>query len=83
MRCRQVIDKISEYIDGELDPELVRELERHLQHCEDCRVVVDTTRQTVEVFCHTEPAPLPSDVHERLNQMFRQNFRKGQSELKQ
>jgi anti-sigma factor RsiW len=37
MRCRQVIDKISEYIDGELDPELVRELERHLQHCEDCR----------------------------------------------
>jgi anti-sigma factor RsiW len=83
MRCRQVIDKISEYIDGELDPELVRELERHLQHCEDCRVVVDTTRQTVEVFCHTEPAPLPSDVHERLNQMFRQSFRKGQSELKQ
>ena len=59
MRCRQVVDKISEYIDGELDPELVRELERHLQHCEDCRVVVDTTRKTVEVFCHTEPAPLP------------------------
>jgi anti-sigma factor RsiW len=77
MRCRQVIDKISEYIDGELDPELVRELERHLQHCEDCRVVVDTTRQTVEVFCHTEPAPLPNDVHERLNQMFRHSFRKG------
>ena len=25
MRCRQVVDKISEYIDGELDPELVRE----------------------------------------------------------
>ena len=26
MRCRQVIDKISDYLDGELDPELVREL---------------------------------------------------------
>ena len=78
MRCRQVVDKISEYIDGELDPELVRELECHLQHCEDCRVVVDTTRKTVEVFCHTEPAPLPNDVHERLNQLFRHNFRKGE-----
>ena len=78
MRCRQVIDKISEYIDGELGPELVRELERHLQHCEDCCVVVDTTRKTVEVFCHTEPAPLPNDVHERLNQMFRHSFRKGE-----
>ena len=76
MRCRQVIDKISEYIDGELDPELVRELERHLEHCEDCRIVVDTTRKTVEIFCHTEPAALPEDVRARLNQMFTQKFHK-------
>ena len=51
MRCRQLIDKISEYIDGELDPELVRELERHLEHCEDCRIVVDTTHKTVRRMC--------------------------------
>ena len=60
MRCRQVVDKISEYIDGELDPELVRELERHLQHCEDCRVVVDTTRKTVEVFAIRNPHLYPT-----------------------
>ena len=59
MRCRQVIDKISDYLDGELDPELVRELERHLEHCEDCRIVVDTTHKTVEIFYHTEPAASP------------------------
>ncbi len=76
MRCRQVIDKISEYIDGELDPELVRELERHLEHCEDCRIVVDTTHKTVEIFYRTEPAALPDDVRERLNGMFMQRFRK-------
>jgi anti-sigma factor RsiW len=76
MRCRQVIDKISDYLDGELDPELVRELERHLEHCEDCRVVVDTTHKTVEIFYHTEPAALPEDVRGRLNQMFTQKFRK-------
>ena len=76
MRCRQVIDKISDYLDGELDPELVRELERHLEHCEDCRVVVDTTHKTVEIFYNTEPAALPEDVRGRLNQMFTQKFRK-------
>jgi len=75
MRCRQVVDKISEYIDGELDPELVREVERHMEHCEDCRIVVDTTRKTVEIFCHTDPAPLPHDVLERLNRMFALQFR--------
>jgi anti-sigma factor (TIGR02949 family) len=76
MRCRQVIDKISEYIDGELDPELVRELERHLEHCEDCSIVVDTTHKTVEIFYRTEPAALPDDVRERLNGMFMERFRK-------
>ncbi len=76
MRCRQVIDKISEYIDGELDPELVRELERHLEHCEDCSIVVDTTHKTVEIFYHTEPAALPDDVRERLNGLLAQRFRK-------
>jgi anti-sigma factor RsiW len=77
MRCRQVVDKISEYIDGELDPELVREVERHMEHCEDCRIVVDTTRKTVEIFCHTDPAPLPNDVLERLNRMCALQFRTG------
>jgi len=76
MRCRQVIDKISDYLDGELDPELVQELERHLEHCEDCRVVVDTTQKTVEIYYDTEPAALPEDVRGRLNQMFALKFRK-------
>ena len=76
MRCRQVVDKISEYLDGGLDFEMARELERHLEHCEDCRVVVDTTRKTVEIFYHTDPAPLPNDVRERLSHMFSQKFRK-------
>ena len=78
MRCRQVVDKISEYLDGGLDPGMVRELERHLEHCEDCRVVVDTTRKTVEIFYQTEPAPLPNDVRERLSQMFAERLRKGE-----
>jgi anti-sigma factor RsiW len=78
MRCRQVIDKISEYIDGELDPELTRELQRHLAHCEDCRIVVDTTNKTVAIFNHADPAALPDDVRERLNGMFAERFHKGQ-----
>ena len=78
MRCRQVVDKISEYLDGGLDPALMRELERHLEHCEDCRVVVDTTRKTIDVFSHAEPAPLPGDVRERLNQMFAEKLRRGE-----
>jgi hypothetical protein len=29
-------------------------------------VVVDTTRQTIQIFCNSEPAPLPEDTRVRL-----------------
>ena len=67
MKCRDVIRELSEYLDGALDPALVTELERHLEHCEDCQIVVDTTRKTIHLYCNSEPAPLDSGVHERLH----------------
>ena len=82
MRCRQVIDKISEYLDGELDPELVRELERHLEHCEDCRIVVDTTKHTVQIFCNSEPAPLPEETRTRLRDALFKHLGKIRSQPK-
>lgn len=69
MVCKHVIRSLCEFLDGELAPDLARELERHLVRCEDCKVVVDTTRKTIEVYCNTEPLPLPDDVRERLERV--------------
>ncbi len=77
MICKQLIHRLSEYLDGELDASLAEELERHLQHCEDCRVVVDTTRKTIEIYCNTEPTPLPPAVRERLERTLADKFRKS------
>lgn len=74
MRCKELINKLSEYLDGELDPELAGRLTRHLEHCEDCSIVVDTTRKTLEICCSTEPEPLPDDVRERLNRLYEEKF---------
>lgn len=67
MNCRGVIRELSNFLDGDLDPALRAELERHLEHCDDCRMVVDTTRKTVHLFCHSEPVPLPNEVRDRLH----------------
>jgi len=64
--CQHLLKSLSEYIDGELDPQLCAELEQHLCECHDCQVVVDTTRKTLELY-HTEaPAEVPGDVRARL-----------------
>jgi anti-sigma factor (TIGR02949 family) len=66
LTCRKVIQQLSEFLDGELDPGLAEQLSRHLEHCEDCKLVVDTTRKTIEIYCNTEPMELPPAVRERL-----------------
>lgn len=65
--CHDFLKNLSEYVDGELDPEMCAELERHLCSCERCRVVVNTLKKTVELY-HDESADasLPDGVRERL-----------------
>jgi len=67
LTCRKVIQQLSEFLDGELEPGLAEQLSRHLEHCEDCKLVVDTTRKTIEIYCNTEPMDLPPAVRERLD----------------
>jgi predicted anti-sigma-YlaC factor YlaD len=68
VNCRGLIREISDYLDGELGQETLTEIELHLRNCEHCRLIVDTTRKTIEIYYNTQPLPLPNDVRERLHQ---------------
>ncbi len=66
-QCRRLLGSLSEYIDGELQAELCAQIEEHLQGCENCRIVVDTLRKTVDLYEQAAPpAKLPEGVRERL-----------------
>jgi predicted anti-sigma-YlaC factor YlaD len=68
VNCSGLIREISAYLDGDLGPELLADIEIHLERCKDCRLVVDTTRKTIEIYYNAQPLPLPTDVRERLHQ---------------
>ena len=66
-QCEKLLGSLSDYIDGELQAELCSLIERHLQQCDNCRIVVNTLRKTVELYRQTSgPAELPGSVRERL-----------------
>lgn len=71
MNCKGVIREISNYMDGELELAIRQELERHLEHCGDCMLILDQTRKSIEILCDSEPIPLPSDLHTRLRAALR------------
>jgi anti-sigma factor RsiW len=77
LNCEDVIHDLSDFIDGDLDGALKQELESHLKDCEDCRLVVDQTKKTIEVFCDSEPVELPGEVRARLHDALRRKFKEA------
>jgi anti-sigma factor (TIGR02949 family) len=67
LNCESLLGSLSEYIDGGLSPELCQEIEKHLAGCENCRVVLNTTKRTIDlVQAPAEKPDLPDEVRERL-----------------
>jgi anti-sigma factor RsiW len=77
VNCKKVILELTSYLDGVLDTSVRIDLEQHLSGCIDCRMVVDTTRKTIQIFCNSEPVPLPEDVRKRLHTALLERFRRN------
>ncbi len=67
INCKEALREISEYLDGELDAALKQTLESHFKKCHHCRVVFDTTRKTIELYCDGKLFLLPDPVRSRLH----------------
>lgn len=78
--CERLVEVLSDYVDGELDESLCSVLEKHIAGCENCRVVVDTLRKTIQLYRETSPdVEVPPDVQERLYECLNlQDFLKKQ-----
>ena len=77
--CKKLITELSNYLDNELDAALRQELEEHMGRCPDCRVIIDTTRKTIQIYRGCEPYPLPQSLHNRLLDAIRRNYEKSSS----
>lgn len=65
--CSELIRSIGDYIDSDLSPELCRELEEHIRGCENCRIVVDTTKKTISLYHdHQDEAGLSAEKKQKL-----------------
>lgn len=69
--CKHVWEHISAYIDGDVDAALRAEIDRHLETCEICSAVMDSTRNVVLLMADERvfeiPAGYSARLHERLD----------------
>lgn len=66
--CRHLLGDLSDYLDGEASSELCAEIERHMDGCDECRVVVDTLRKTVFLYRELPRPEMSDDARQRLYQ---------------
>ena len=75
--CDELLALLSEYIDGDVEPGLCKELEAHLAGCDPCRVVVDNVRKTISLYHDEVPCKLPEPFRRRLHECLRKHWKPG------
>jgi anti-sigma factor RsiW len=66
--CKHVWQYISAYIDGDVAAELRAEIDRHLETCEICSAVLDSTRNLVILMADDRVFELPAGFSRRLHE---------------
>jgi anti-sigma factor RsiW len=67
LECKHVWNYISEYLDDSLSPETRELVQRHLEHCEICSAILDSTRNIVVLTSDARIFELPVGFSERLH----------------
>lgn len=62
LSCDQVLAELASYLDGQVAPELLRELLAHVAQCRTCEAVYDSVRKTVRLTTESRTFELPETV---------------------
>jgi predicted anti-sigma-YlaC factor YlaD len=69
--CQEVVEVITDYLEGKLSPEDVAILEAHLALCDGCRWYLDQVRITIATVGRIEETDVPAELRDTLLSAFR------------
>ena len=75
IECREILSRISEYIDGDMEPGLCDEIRRHLEDCRDCDNFIDSVKKTVELY-KRDHKPMPPAARSNLHKILEEQCKK-------
>jgi hypothetical protein len=68
LECKHVWAYISEYLDDSVEARLREDIKRHLEHCEICSAILDSTRNILVLTADDRVFELPVGFSERLHE---------------
>jgi anti-sigma factor (TIGR02949 family) len=74
LTCKTLVDLLVDYLDGALTPDVLEELERHLQDCPPCLAYLNTYRKTAELAGQATNVEMPPELKARLRRFLRERL---------
>ena len=71
MPCNELVELVSEYIDGRLQPADADRFDAHLEICEGCRNYLNQMRETIDALGHLPEESIGPAARERMLEAFR------------
>lgn len=65
--CKHVWEHISGYLDNDLAPEILEQVQKHLDNCGICSAILDSTRNILILTADERVFELPLGYSERLH----------------
>jgi anti-sigma factor RsiW len=75
--CKAYFERVSEYLDGELNDEICRKIEAHLSECPECRDCIESLRKTIGLCREAAQEEIPQAARERVRRTLRDCFGRG------
>ena len=69
--CQEVVELVTDYLEGELDDETRAELESHLGLCPGCHTYFEQMRRTIDQLGHVPVETLSPQAQDELLAAFR------------
>src|ERR1700691_4005389 len=66
--CEEVWREVSNYLDGEVEPDLRVAIQKHIRGCRHCTAVVDGTRNVLQLYGDERMLEVPVGFGHRLQQ---------------
>jgi anti-sigma factor RsiW len=69
--CQEVVELVTDYLEGVLDPQMIEEVEVHLELCDGCDIYVEQMRATIRAVGGVPVTSLSEDAQAELVRAFR------------
>lgn len=77
LRCDELVELVTPYLEGEMTPAEVAWVEHHLAQCPGCDAYVDQMRQTIALAGRLTPDAVPAEAVDSLLAVFRASREPG------